>query len=393
MQIKEAFKSKTIPTELKLFLGCKMLKKAPIEVGESLLPTFDSCYFPTLLLSVATMGNSARRQERRISFGLKMRHVAHKRKDHHLKLFLDEFCGAFDCYEEYLLSLTSPLEIVSPVGITLSTVIKELLLSHMLYHGISIVPIRIVLEHDTKPDYCGYLEEPEEGDYFDDILKQDLAKISNEEIDLYAKRNNLSSNVKDKKRLKPLIALSKRNKQLLLKIHKLLFLGFDPVYDKFPTLDDVIHYSLNKIKEAQSRDNWSFDCNYAHFKVCLHEKEYTQKNEEYKGQMWKFYAHYPRRENESYIKLFIKDGCYCKEIPLFEQLLNEKEGFYASVLKLLYMYRKDTLNKHRPTIAETMGVSEESVEEALLNNTYYSKSKVLDALWKKRINTLRMPEH
>ena len=146
-QIKDALIAKRFPNELMVSVGRRMLKKGPSKTAIELLPTFDSCFFPHLLLSVLTMKNPERRQKKTLWYGLEMSNIAQERGDHHLKLFLRDMLN--------FARQTEPLIKDNPL--ILPHTIKELLLWHALGDMLSIVPVRTLCEHNVSPVY-GYLE-------------------------------------------------------------------------------------------------------------------------------------------------------------------------------------------------------------------------------------------
>ncbi len=380
---KEILSSGKLPAEVRLLLGCKMLKKGSFENATEVMSLFDSCFFPHLFLNVLTIGNTARRQEKTLWYGIEMRNIAQERGDRHLKLYLDDMFN-FARRTEHFIKADRSIP---------SIIIQRQLLSRAIVDMVSIVPVRILCQYET-PDFWldGYLERPMKYGYFSSFLSTYNDKLREEEVCSYAKRYNLPyTSEKDKKQVKKLVALSKRNKEILVGLHKFIVLGFEPLYNKYPTICSVIRYSLNRMRETLGRNNWSFDCGYAQFKLELDRKEYEVENRKYKNEMWAFYALHPQRNNISYIQQFISNERYCYHVPLFNQMLNEKEGFYRSILKLLCMYRKDEFNSWKRNIAETLQMQEDEVEQTLLNDTYYNKSTVLHTLWTKRVNTLRMP--
>lgn len=176
---------------------------------------------------------------------------------------------------------------------------------------------------------------------------------------------------------------------LLLKMHKLLYLGFRPSSEGFwfkrgknyntttASFDncyfgkkisciDLILYSLKQLY-----DNEFCDCNYASLRFRLDGPEHQEDNAQFAEQIINFYKDNSRKSKTSYVDDAITDERYCKDRRFFDKIIKLKIKFYFSALRLLLPYCKEEFEKKKLLFARLLKVSVGRTERFICYNTFY----------------------
>lgn len=227
-------------------------------------------------------------------------------------------------------------------------------------------------------------------DFFEKNVSKQIDSLQNEDwqelIELYGAKKTAY-----------FFGLEDTYSSLLLKMHKLLYLGFRPSPEGFCfkkdkrynietrsfynncfikkiSCIDLIRYSLKKLYNKKF-----CDCNYASLRFRLDGAKYQEDNAQFAEQIINFYEGNLRKSKISYIDDAITDERYCKDRHFFARIINLKRKFYFSALRLLLPYCKEEFEKKEFMFAQLLTVPVGCIERFISYNTYNPASK--EAQW------------